>query len=187
MGKAPTDTLRHADPSRDAAACAAIYAPYVEDSAISFEAAAPDAEQMRERIETIGRALPWLVLEHGGRVVAFAYASPHRTRAAYRWAVEVGIYVDPAAQRGGAGRRLYEALLELLRRQNLRVAIAGITLPNEASVGLHRALGFEQYAVQPAIGFKNGAWHDVAWWQLRLAVDGDGPPPEPLEPQRLEG
>ena len=99
-------------------------------------------------------------------MTAFAYASHHRTRAAYRWAAEVGIYVDPAHQGAGAGRRLYEALFELLRRQNLRIACAGITLPNDASVGLHVAFGFEPIGVQRAIGFKLGAWHDVSWWQL---------------------
>lgn len=186
----PIATLRHVDPERDAAACAAIYAPYVTGSAISFEELAPDASRFEGRIAAAVLRHPWLVLEDRGRVVAFAYASPHRTRAAYRWACEVGIYVDSAAQRAGAGRRLYTALFELLRRQNLRVALAGITLPNEASVGLHRAMGFEQYGVQRAIGWKAGAWRDVSWWQLALAPGGggeSGPPPEPLRPQRLRG
>ena len=186
MAERPPATLRHADPARDAAACAAIYAPYVDGSAISFETVAPDAEQFRERMETIARTYPWLVVEEGGEVTAFAYAAPHRTRAAYRWAAEVGIYVGEGHQRAGAGRRLYEALFELMRRQNLRIAVAGITLPNDASIGLHRALGFEQYGVQRAIGFKEGAWRDVSWWQLRLAPGDDGPPAELLEPQWLD-
>lgn len=185
----PALTLRHADPARDAAACAAIYGPYVEDTAMSFEEVAPDAAQYRERMVTTIERYPWLVLaDADDRAVGFAYASAHRTRAAYRWACEVGIYVDPAAHGRGAGRRLYSALIELLRRQGLRVAIAGITLPNDASVGLHRALGFEQYGVQRNIGWKAGAWRDVSWWQLELATPADaGPPPEPLGPQRLGG
>ena len=119
-------------------------------------------------------------------VVGYAYAAQHRARAAYRWAVDVGIYVDPARQRGGAGRMLYAALLELLRRQRLHSACAGITLPNDASIGLHRALGFEHVGTYRSIGCKQGAWRDVSWWQRRLAPDAvAAPPPEPLGPQRL--
>lgn len=122
------ELLRHADPARDAVACAAIYAPYVSDSGTSFEDVAPTAAELAERIAQTSRSYPWLVMEDAGRVVGFAYASRHRERAGYRWAVEVAIYVDPAHQGRGAGRRLYGALLELLRRQGLRVACAGITL-----------------------------------------------------------
>jgi L-amino acid N-acyltransferase YncA len=182
-----TVTLRHVDPRRDAAACAAIYAPYVEDGATSFEEIAPDATRFRSRIAAITRTHPWLVLEDGGRVAGYAYASPHRSRPAYRWGAEVGIYVDCAYHRRGAGRRLYVALLDLLRRQNLRLALAGITLPNDASVGFHQALGFDAVGVYRGIGWKQGAWHDVSWWQLALVRGDDGPPAEPLEPQRLDG
>jgi phosphinothricin acetyltransferase len=179
-------TLRHVDPRRDAAACAAIYAPYVEAGATSFEEIAPDAKRLRARIATITRTHPWLVLEDGGRVTGYAYASTHRSRPAYRWAAEVGIYIEAGSQRRGGGRRLYEALLDLLRRQNLRIALAGITLPNEASVAFHRALGFEAIGTYRAVGWKQGAWHDVSWWRLALVPD-DGPPAEPLQPQRLGG
>jgi L-amino acid N-acyltransferase YncA len=182
-----TATLRHVDPQRDAAACAAIYAPYVDSGATSFEEIAPDARRFRSRIATITRTHPWLVLEDGGRVTGYAHASTHRSRPAYRWTAEVGIYVDVAYHRRGGGGRLYAALLELLRRQNLRVALAGITLPNDASVGFHRALGFEAVGIYRGVGWKQGAWHDVSWWQLALARGDDGPPPEPLEPQRLDG
>ena len=178
-------TVRHADPARDAVACAAIYAPYVTASAASFEEQAPSAEELAERMERTVRTHPWLVLEDAGRVVGYAYATQHRTRAAYRWAADVAVYVDPAHQRRGAGRRLYTALLELLRVQGLRIACAGITLPNDASVALHRALGFEPVGTFRSIGWKAGAWRDVSWWQLRLApgVDGDGAPPaEPGSP-----
>jgi L-amino acid N-acyltransferase YncA len=182
-------TLRHADPERDAAACAAIYGPYVDGSPASFEEVAPTPQQLAERIATTTRTHPWLVIDDEGRVAGFAYASQHRARAAYRWAADVGIYVDPEYQRSGAGRRLYEALFVLMRRQQLRVACAGITLPNEASIGFHRALGFEPVGVYREIGYKHGAWHDVSWWQLALARDdgSGGPPPEPLGPQRLGG
>lgn len=181
--------VRHAEPERDAAVCAAIYAPYVEHSSISFEQVAPTAADFATLIEATSACYPWLVLDDDGRVAGYAYASQHRARAAYRWAVDVAVYVDAAAHGRGGGRLLYEALLELLRRQGLRVACAGITMPNEASVGLHRALGFEQVGTYRAIGFKQGAWRDVSWWQLQLAPPGDDDPPpeppEPREPQRL--
>jgi phosphinothricin acetyltransferase len=180
-------TLRHADPARDAAACAAIYAPYVTSTAASFEDEPPSAEELAARIERTARAHPWLVLEDAARVVGYAYATQHRTRAAYRWAVDVAVYVDPAHQRRGAARLLYGALLDLLRAQGVRIACAGITLPNDASVGLHRAVGFELVGTFRAIGWKAGAWRDVSWWQLRLApAEADGaPPPEPGSPPRL--
>jgi L-amino acid N-acyltransferase YncA len=181
--------LRHADPARDAAACAAIYAPYVTATVASFEEQAPGAEEFAARIERSSRTHPWLVLEHGERVVGYAYASPHHERAAYRWAADVAIYVDPAHQRRGAGRRLYSALLDLLRAQGLRSACAGITMPNDASVALHRALGFEHVGTYRAIGWKAGAWRDVSWWQLRLDDDDDDdgrPPAEPGPPPRLQ-
>jgi phosphinothricin acetyltransferase len=180
--------LRHVDPARDAAACAAIYAPFVTDGAASFEEIAPTPAQFAARIARMTRTHPWLVLEDAGRVVGYAYASEHHARAAYRWAADVAVYVDPGHHGRGAGRRLYAALLELLRRQGLRIACAGIALPNDASVALHRAVGFEPVGTYPAIGWKAGAWRDVAWWQLQLAPgerDDAGPPAEPGPPARL--
>ena len=180
--------LRHADPARDGAACAAIYAPAVAGGATSFEEPpAPDAAAMAARIAETSRAHPWLVIEDGGAVVAYAYASPHRSRAAYRWAADVAIYVDDGYRRRGAGRRLYLALFELMRRQGLRVACAGITLPNPASVGLHEAVGFELVGVYRRIGWKAGAWRDVGWWQLLLTGADDRAPAEVGPPARLDG
>jgi phosphinothricin acetyltransferase len=176
--------VRHAEPRRDAAACAAIYAPNVEPGLASFEEEAPSPGEMAERIESSSRDFPWLVAERDGRVAGYAYGSRHRTRAGYRWAVDVTVYVDPASHRGGIGRQLYEALLPLLARQRLHVACAGITLPNDASVGLHEAIGFEPVGVYRDIGFKHGAWRSVGWWQKRL-LPADTPPDEPLAPQRL--
>jgi phosphinothricin acetyltransferase len=178
--------VRHADPARDGAACAAIYGPYVDGSGVSFEDVAPTAEELGARIAATSARFPWLVVELGGAVAGFAYASQHRERAGYRWAVDVAVYVDPAHQGRGAGRALYEALVALLRRQGFRSACAGIALPNDASVALHRALGFEHVGTYRDIGWKAGAWRDVAWWQLQLAPDArrDEPPPEPGTPQR---
>jgi len=179
--------LRHADPDRDAAVCAAIYRPHVEDGVASFETVAPDAGAMAARIRTCAASHGFLVAERDDRVVGFAYATTHRERAAYRWSCDVSIYLDAAVHRRGEGRRLYGALLGLLRAQGLHRVHAGITLPNAASVGLHEALGFRPVGVYEGVGFKHGAWRDVGWWQLDLRPDDPrtGAPSEPLGPQRL--
>ncbi len=178
--------IRHADPDRDAAGCAAIYAPYVRDTVISLEEQSPDADEVARRIERISRTHPWLVAEEDGEVCGFAYGSLHRERAAYRWATDVTVYVDPTYHRRGLGRALYTALFELLRRQGFHVACAGVTLPNEASVGLHESLGFLPVGVYRRIGFKFGAWWDVGWWQLDLLRAGPDPPREPEPPARID-
>jgi L-amino acid N-acyltransferase YncA len=162
----------------DAAACAAIYAPYVRDTAITFELEPPSAAEMAERIAAASRDHAWLVFEEEGRVVGYAYGSRFHPRAAYRWACEVSVYLELGRRRTGAGRALYEALLARLTERGFRIAVAGTTLPNEASVGLHNALGFEPVGTYRRIGFKHGSWHDVAWTQ-RTLQRGDDPPPEP--------
>jgi L-amino acid N-acyltransferase YncA len=172
-------TIRDADPARDGAACAAIYAPHVECSAVSFEERAPDAGEMEARIERYGVSHAWLVAERGGQVVGYAYATAFNERPAYRWSTSVSVYIVDGARGEGVGRALYEALFDRLRERGFRMACAGITLPNEASVGLHESLGFERTGVNPEIGFKKGAWRDVGWYQLELAPVREGPPPEP--------
>jgi phosphinothricin acetyltransferase len=173
--------VRHADPARDAEACAAIYAPYVLDGATSFEEEAPDADAMTQRIAENSATHPWLVAEAPQGIVGYAYASAHRSRAAYRWAVDVAVYVHAAHRRDGLGRRLYDELLPRLRRQGFAVACAAIVLPNAASVGLHEAVGFEPAGVFSRIGYKAGGWREVGWWQLRL-IAPNGPPAEPRPP-----
>jgi L-amino acid N-acyltransferase YncA len=170
--------IRDAEPPRDAAACAAIYAPHVEGGAVSFEEVAPDAAAMAVRIETTRTTHPWLVAVDREEVRGFAYACRHRERAAYRWAADVSVYVAEGARGVGVGRALYAELLERLRAAGLRTACAGITLPNPASVALHEAFGFEPVGVYRRIGWKDGAWRDVGWWQLQLA------PPSPPDPRR---
>lgn len=162
----------------DARACAAIYAPYVTGAAVSFETTPPTTPEMAARIAAAQERHAWLVLTDAGRVVGFAYAHPFAERAAYRWACETSIYLELGRRRTGGGRALYEALLARLARRGYRRAIAGMTLPNEASAGLHRALGFEPVGVYRGVGWKNGAWHDVAWVQRTIAADED-PPAEP--------
>jgi L-amino acid N-acyltransferase YncA len=171
--------IRDADPARDAAACAAIYAPHVEGSAVSFEEQAPDMGELAARIERYGVSHAWLVAEREGEVVGYAYATAFNERPAYRWSTSVSVYIGDDARGQGIGRALYLALFARLRERGFRMACAGITLPNESSVGLHESLGFEQVGVNQEIGFKNGAWHDVGWYQLELQPAGEGPPPEP--------
>jgi phosphinothricin acetyltransferase len=178
-------TIRSADPERDAAACAAIYAPHVEAGPVSFEERPPDAAELATRIARTAATHPWLVAERGGEVVGYAYACPHRQRPAYRWSVDVSVYVATDHVGQGIGRGLYGELFERLRRQRFRMACAGVTLPNEASVALHESLGFTRVGTMREIGWKAGAWRDVGWWQLELAPGEGEPPPEPLPPERV--
>jgi phosphinothricin acetyltransferase len=166
----------------DAAACVAIYAPYVTGTAITFETEVPDVAAMAARIEKAQRAHAWLVLEDAeGTVVGYAYAGPFKERAAYRWSCEVSVYLAADRHRRGGGRRLYEALLERLVARGYRMAAAGMTRPNEPSARLHAALGFEPVGTYRDIGWKFGRPHDVTWVQRRLgdAVTPGEDPPEP--------
>jgi phosphinothricin acetyltransferase len=164
--------------ARDAEACAAIYAPYVTDTAISFETEPPSPAEMAERIAAAQATHAWLVLEDDGAVVGYAYGGRHRARAAYRWACDVSVYLERGRRRTGGGRALYQTLFARLAERGFRTAIAGMTLPNDASVGLHRAMGFEPVGTYRRIGWKHGAWHDVAWAQRAIAT-ADDPPAEP--------
>ncbi|HLO20021.1 MAG TPA: GNAT family N-acetyltransferase [Sphingomicrobium sp.] len=171
-----TAAIRLAD-AGDAAAIAAIYRPYVERSHFTFEEIPPDAAGIEARMTN--PIHPWLVAEEDGRVLGYASTSPMRNRAAYRWSVETGIYLEPGAQGRGIGRKLLAAHLELLERQGFVTAIAGIALPNEASVALHEKLGFTLSGVERGVGFKFGQWVDVGRWQRDLAPRTDAPA-EPL-------
>jgi phosphinothricin acetyltransferase len=177
--------IRHADAERDAAACAAVYAPYVQDGVASLEEVAPDEREVAARIERVSRTHPWLVADVDGVVAGYAYGSEHHPRTAYRWSADVTVYVDAAYHRRGIGQALYRALFEVLARQGYCVACAGITLPNQASVGLHESLGFVPVGVYRRIGFKHGQWWDVGWWQLQLLEQGSGAPAEPRPPRPL--
>jgi phosphinothricin acetyltransferase len=176
----------------DAAACAAIYQPYVTDTAISLETDPPSPAEMAERIASAVRTHAWLVLEaegasrrgtseeptDGGRVVGYAYGGPFSPRAGYRWSCGVSVYLELGLRRGGAGRALYEALFARLAERGYRMLLAGMTLPNDASEGLHRALGFEPAGIYRRVGWKHGSWHDVAWVQRGIG-DQREPPAEP--------
>jgi phosphinothricin acetyltransferase len=151
----------------DAAAIAAIYRPFVEHSRISFEETAPDAAAIVLRMAN--PLHPWLVAEEDGRVLGYASTAPMRNRAAYRWSVETGIYLATAAQGRGMGRQLLTAHIDLLQRQGFVTVIAGIALPNEASVAVHEKLGFTLSGIERGVGFKLGEWVDVGRWQKDLA------------------
>jgi len=166
--------IRLAEPG-DAAGILAIYAPIVRETAVSFELEPPGEEEMRRRIASTVERRPWLVCMADGTVAGYAYAATHRERAAYQWSTETSVYVHPAHRRRGVALGLYTALLAALRAQGFANALAGITLPNPASVGFHEACGFRRIGVYHAVGHKLGAWHDVAWLELRLREDRGEP------------
>jgi L-amino acid N-acyltransferase YncA len=162
----------------DAEQIQAIYAPFCRDTPVSFETQPPTVDEMRQRIVKTLSSLPWLVCDHGEQILGYAYASPHRERAAYRWSVDVSVYVRDGYRRSGYGRALYTSLLNALRLQGFYNALAGVAVPNPGSVGLHEAMGFRPLGVYQGIGFKHGAWHDVLWLQLHLrerAAEPDEP------------
>ncbi|MDP1027341.1 N-acetyltransferase family protein [Sphingomonas sp. KR1UV-12] len=172
--------IRAAAP-QDAAAIAAIYAPHVLVGTASFEEQAPDGRAMARRMAASEGLYPWLVATQGedaGGVIAYAYASAFHARTAYRWTVETTVYVADAAQRRGAGRLVYKALVDTLSTQGFTQAVARIALPNEGSIALHEAVGFRRAGVQREVGYKFGQWIDVGLWQRELA-EPSTPPAEP--------
>jgi phosphinothricin acetyltransferase len=170
-------TLRPARPD-DAPAIAAIYAPIVAHTAISFEHEPPSEQEMRSRIEATVQRLPWLVsLDSQDKVNGYVYASRHRERSAYQWSVDVSAYVRADARGQGVGKRLYLGLFRELAELGYCQAFAGIALPNDGSVALHESVGFEPLGVYRQVGFKHGAWRDVGWWQRPLCELPAAPQP----------
>lgn len=159
----------------DAGACAEIYEHYVLSTPITFEIEPPTAGQMAERIATSLQSHAWHVLESDGAVVGYSYATAYASRAAYQWSCETSVYLHKDFRGRGGGRQLYAALLERLAARGYRQAVAGITLPNEASVRLHEAFGFKEVGTFKDIGWKLGAWHDVLRLQRPLG-DSAGTP-----------
>jgi L-amino acid N-acyltransferase YncA len=153
----------------DAAAIAAIYAPYVRETAISFDEVPPTAAEMARRLTAALETYPFLVFDEGQGVLGYAYGSIHRAKPAYRWSVETTVYAARQLHRRGIGRALYSRLIQLLTRQGFHSAFAGIVPPNEGSVGLHEAMGFVYLGTFPKIGFKHGRFHDLGWWHRTLA------------------
>lgn len=164
----------------DAADILAIYAPYVAETTITFETEVPTLASFEQRIAGIRGSYPYLVAEADGAIAGYAYAHRIGERAAYAWNAELSVYLDPARKGAGLGRMLCTAVLDLLEAQGVRNVFSLITIPNEASIGLHEALGFDPMGVQRQAGFKCGAWHDVAWFQKQIGTFAEKP--EPLIP-----
>ena len=167
----------------DANACALIYASAVHPGFASFEESAPDAIEIQRRMSLHAATHPWLVAELNGAVAGYTVATPHRTRAAYRWSVDVSTYVDESARGRGVGGTLLALSLDVLRAHGFLTAFAGVALPNPASVALHESAGFIAIGIERAVGFKAGAWRDVGWWQCSLA---DRPAHDPPVPRALD-
>lgn len=166
----------------DAADICALYNQYIRDSIITFEDVPLTEAQMAARIAGVGPLRPWLVYEENGQVKGYAYAGEWKSRGAYRYTAETTIYLHPDLHRQGVGRRLYQALFDDLRATPVRALIAGIALPNAASVGLHEALGFRKIGHFHEVGYKFGNWIDVGYWQLLLP----GPAPVVATPDSKE-
>ena len=162
--------------AEDAPAIAAIYSHYALNTVITFATHAPTPEHYARQIAA--GAYPFLVLEEAGQVVGFAYAGAFRHHDAYRWDVELTIYLRPGQEGRHAGRALMAPLLALLRRQGFLLAYSCVTLPNPRSIGLHRHFGFGELGVFPRTGYKLDAWRDVIWLQLALGSH-DAAPAEP--------
>jgi L-amino acid N-acyltransferase YncA len=165
--------VRDAD-AADAAAIAAIYAPLVTDTIISFEEDPPTGDEMAERIAS---SHAWLVAEEDGEIAGYAYAAPFHPRAAYRWSTEASIYLAPGARGRGIGKRLLGALLDRLRDMGFVNVFGGTALPNPASDRLLDGFGFKKIAHWEHVGFKFDGWHDVSWRQLTLQ-EPTVPPPD---------
>lgn len=164
----------------DAEALLAIYAPYVRDTAISFEYVPPTLEEFRARIRNTLASYPFLVAEGKGGILGYAYAGRFQARAAYGWSAETTVYIAPNARRLGVGRLLYERLLDLLRRQGVQNAYACVSCPNEPSIAFHQSLGYTPKARFFHCGYKMGQWRDVVWLE-KLLGDHENPP-APLRP-----
>lgn len=170
----------------DAAACVAIYRPYVEHTVISWEIEVPTEQEMAARIAAAQVSHEWLVLERHRRVIGFAYGHALNRLATYQWSIETGIYLDTGHRRTGGGRALYTELLRRLAERGYRQAFAGITQPNEASNGFHRSFGFTEVGLYRRVEWKHDGWHDVAWMQLDLAAAEPDEAPGPIiQPGRV--
>ncbi|WP_156689100.1 GNAT family N-acetyltransferase [Mycobacterium sp. Marseille-P9652] len=177
----PTGGLVRPASPEDAAACVAIYRPYVEQTAISWEIEVPAVSEMAARIAAARATHEWLVLEDGHGVVGFAYGQSFYRLPAFRWSAQTGLYIEAGHHRAGGGRLLYTRLLHRLAERGYRQALAGITQPNDASNAFHRSFGFEDAGLYRRAAWKHDAWHDIAWMQLDLlGAAGSGDPPSPI-------
>ncbi len=145
-----------------------IYKYYVEHSIISFEYEAPSQEEYLQRMRVNTEKYPWLVCLLNNKIIGFAYGSTYRYRTAYQWSPESTIYISPDFHTKGIGRILYKTLFEILKLQGYYNVFAGVALPNQKSIGFHKAMGFEEIGIFKKVGYKHGNWHDTHWFQLSL-------------------
>ena len=174
-------TIRDARRS-DVPAMLAIYAPFVEHTAVSFEYDVPTEAEFARRLEEHQAAFPWLVCEENGRVMGYAFAGRAFERAAYGWNAEISCYLAPELRGRGVGRRLYARIEEILTRLGYYKLFAVVTSANAPSVAFHHALGFRDAACFRNVGYKQGGWYDVLWLEKTLC---DRPEPQCL-PQNYE-
>lgn len=153
---------------KDATSILTIYRPYIEGSVVSFEYEAPTVAEIEKRISRVMEKYPWIVAEENDEVIGYAYASEFRTREAYQWKCEVSVYVADSAKGKGIAKALYDDLLKTLKEMGMVSAIAGMTVPNPETERFHEKYGFKKIAEYPKIGFKNGAWHNVAFAEFHL-------------------
>ncbi|MCI8524835.1 MAG: N-acetyltransferase [Oscillospiraceae bacterium] len=171
--------IRMARPA-DVPAMLAVYRPFVEETAVTFEYETPSPAAFLARLEAVSARGPWLVLEDGGAAAGYAYLDRAFARAAYAWAADLSIYLAPRARGRGAGRALYTLLERMAARQGYRVLYGLVTSGNAASRRFHEALGYRIAALLPDCGYKLGRWHGVCWYEKRLGPAGDpGPMPAP--------
>lgn len=166
-----TMKIRPATPT-DASALVAIYAPYVTDTAITFEIEVPSASDFAQRIYTISQQFPYLVAEGtDGALLGYAYASSYKNRAAYDWTVELSVYVDQTVRHQGIGKALYDELERQLAAMGIVNFLACIALPNEPSIAFHLKRGYEQVAHFKEVGYKFDQWHDIVWLQKQILAN----------------
>lgn len=176
----PNINIRLAE-RKDTKGILAIYAPYIENSAFSFETTVPTEDAFWQRIQKTLTTSPWLVCTIDDKVVGYAYAGAHRYRAAYQWNQESSVYVHPGFWRRNIAKILYITLIELLKIQGYTNLLAGIVLPNPPSIAFHQSLGFQLIGTYHKVGYKFGQYHDTQWWELFI---GDGNSPRQILPMK---
>ncbi len=160
----------------DAAALLSIYAQYIS-TPITFECELPSVKDFARRIADICQDYPYLVYNEGDRILGYAYAHRHMERAAYQWDAGLSVYLDQSATAKGLGKKLYRALIEILRLQGVRTVYGGVTVPNAKSEALHTSLGFTVIGTYHNTGYKCGQWHDVMWFEKAVAPYDAAPQP----------
>ena len=165
---------------KDAEEILGIYAPYIEETAITFEYEVPSLPEFSERIADIMKKYPWIIYEEEGKILGYAYGGPEYTRAAYQWTVETSVYLAKEARGKGIGTALYEKILDILKKQNFCVCYVLINDDNEASIKLHEKLGFKQNGYRKNCGYKFGKWHSVVFFEKQL--NEFSVPPKPVIP-----